>query len=104
MLLWVFSVAIQVIMDRSAYHYRIERSIYFQNSLSIVIDGSEMSRYGLPYFCQIDKQTAAGWKLAIALHTESFELMEHYLAPHKSWDWPASRVYVCGKMPLQVGN
>jgi hypothetical protein len=48
---------LQVIVERSAYHYRIQKSIHFKDTLSIVIDGSEMSRYGLPYFCQADKLT-----------------------------------------------
>jgi azurin len=47
-------------MERSAYHYRIQKSITFKDSLSVVIDGSEMSRYGLPYFCVSDKSTTDG--------------------------------------------
>jgi hypothetical protein len=50
----------QVILERSAYHYRIQKSIHFKDSLSIVVDGSDMSRYGLPYFCQADKLTTEG--------------------------------------------
>ena len=49
-------------MDRSAYHYRIERAINFQDCLSLVVDGADMSRYGLPYFCQTDKATTEGEK------------------------------------------
>jgi hypothetical protein len=58
---FVSFVCFKVIMERSAYHYRIQKSITFKDSLSIVIDGSEMSRYGLPYFCQSDKSTTEGF-------------------------------------------
>jgi hypothetical protein len=53
-------LCVQVIMERSAYHFRIQKSITFKDSLSMVIDGSDMSRYGLPYFCQSDKSTTEG--------------------------------------------
>lgn len=50
----------KVAIERSCYHFRIERSIHFGDSLSLVVDGAEMSRYGLPYFCQVDKETCEG--------------------------------------------
>jgi hypothetical protein len=52
----VFKVA----MDRACYHYRIERSIRYGDALSMVVDGADMSRYSLPYFCVTDKQSAEG--------------------------------------------
>lgn len=55
-------------MDRSAYHYRIERSIRYKHSLSLVVDGAEMSRYGLPSFCQTDKETTRGWKFPTRMY------------------------------------
>lgn len=55
-------------MDRSCYHYRIERSIQFKNSLSMVVDGADMSRYSLPYFCVTDKESAEGWKIPTWLY------------------------------------
>ena len=30
--------------------------------------GAEMSRYGLPYFCQTDKETTVGWKFPTRLY------------------------------------
>ena len=51
---------VKVMRDRSCYHYRIERAITFKDCLSLVVDGAEMSRYGLPYFCQSDKLTSEG--------------------------------------------
>jgi hypothetical protein len=51
---------LQVAIDRAAYHYRIERSIHFKQSLSMVVDGADMSRYAMPYFCVSDKQSAEG--------------------------------------------
>ena len=55
-------------MERSAYHYRIQKSIQFKDSLSMVVDGAEMSRYGLPYFCQADKSTSEGWKIPTRMY------------------------------------
>ena len=34
----------------------------------MVVDGAEMSRYGLPYFCQSDKSTMEGWKIPTRLY------------------------------------
>lgn len=59
---------LQVVFDRSCYHYRIERSIRYKQTLSLVVDGAEMSRYGLPYFCQTDKETTLGWKFPTRLY------------------------------------
>ena len=58
----------QVVLDRSCYHYRIERSIRYKQSLSLVVNGAEMSRYGLPYFCQTDKETTNGWKFSARMY------------------------------------
>jgi hypothetical protein len=51
---------LKVAMDRACYHYRIERSIRYGDALSMVVDGADMSRYSLPYFCVTDKQSAEG--------------------------------------------
>jgi hypothetical protein len=55
-------------MERSCYHYRIQKSITFKDSLSMVVDGADMARYGLPYFCINDKSTAEGWKIPARLY------------------------------------
>lgn len=55
-------------MDRAGYNYRIERSIQFKESLSLIVDGAEMSRYSLPYSCVSDKETSEGWKIPIRLY------------------------------------
>jgi hypothetical protein len=55
-------------MDRAGYHYRIQRSIQFKESLSLVVDGAEMSRYSLPYFCVHDKESAEGWRLPTRMY------------------------------------
>ena len=34
----------------------------------MVVDGAEMSRYGLPYFCQNDKSTQDGWKIPTKMY------------------------------------
>jgi hypothetical protein len=48
-------------VDRAAYHYRIERSIRYKDSLSMVVDGpADMSRYSIPYLCVNDKQSSEG--------------------------------------------
>jgi hypothetical protein len=69
-------LCLQVILERSAYHYRIQKSIHFKESLSIVIDGSEMSRYGLPYFCQADKSTTEGCH-PILCHIQKIRTVVH---------------------------
>lgn len=50
----------KVALDRSGYMYRIERTLQFKESLSLIVDGAEMSRYSLPYFCVADKETSEG--------------------------------------------
>ena len=44
---------------------RIQRSIEFQDSLSLVADGSDNQEYGLPYFSLIDKDTSCGQKFKV---------------------------------------
>jgi hypothetical protein len=58
----------QVSIDRSCYHYRIQRSILFKDCLSMIVDGADMSRYSLPYFCTADKQSSEGWKVPTRLY------------------------------------
>jgi hypothetical protein len=65
---------LQVSLDRAAYHYRIERSIHFKQSLSMVVDGADMSRYSVPYFCIADKESAEGECNNLALHCFKIEL------------------------------
>ena len=59
---------IQVGMDRSNYHYRIAKAIHFKDCWSWIADGSDNSRYGLPYVHVVDKETAEGWKLQTRLY------------------------------------
>jgi hypothetical protein len=49
-----------VAIDRACYHFRIERALRYGDALSMVVDGADMSRYSLPYFCVTDKQSAEG--------------------------------------------
>ena len=53
----------QIMVERSGYHYRIQRSIIFKNSWTLVVDGAESSLFGLPHFQQSDKSTGEGWKI-----------------------------------------
>jgi hypothetical protein len=57
-----------VATDRAAYHYRIQRSILFKDSLSMIVDGADMARYSIPYFCVNDKQSSEGWKIPLRLY------------------------------------
>ena len=61
-------VVLQVALQRAAYHYRIERSIQYKESLSLGVDGAEMSKYGLSYFCVSDKVSSEGWKIPTCLY------------------------------------
>jgi hypothetical protein len=58
----------QVAVDRAGYHYRIQRSIQFKESLSLVVDGADMARYSLPYFCVNDKETSEGWRIPTRMY------------------------------------
>jgi hypothetical protein len=58
----------QVKTERAGYHYRIQRSIQFKESLSLVVDGAEMSRYSLPYFCVNDKESSEGWRIPTRMY------------------------------------
>jgi hypothetical protein len=68
MRVWCSSYCVQVMAERSGYHYRIQRSVIFKNSWTLVVDGAEMSRFGLPHFTQSDKSTAEGWKIPTRLY------------------------------------
>ena len=35
--------------------------------MSIIIDGSDMATYGLPYFCRVSKDTTTGYKMLMKL-------------------------------------
>jgi hypothetical protein len=65
---FIFLACPQVALDRAGYHYRIQRSIQFRESLSLVVDGAEMSRYSLPYFCVNDKETSEGWRIPTRMY------------------------------------
>jgi hypothetical protein len=58
----------QVMTDRSCYNYRIARSMLFKDAWSMAVDGSENSKYGLPYLHVIDKSTAEGYKMQTRLY------------------------------------
>jgi hypothetical protein len=57
-----------VATDRAAYHYRIQRAILFKDTLSMIVDGADMARYSIPYFCVNDKQSSEGWKIPLRLY------------------------------------
>ena len=54
--------------DRACYHYRIAKSIHMKDSWSMIVDGSDNSRYGLPYMHVVDKETAEGFKMQTRLY------------------------------------
>jgi hypothetical protein len=58
----------QIRIERSCYLYRIEKAIRYKDTLSMVVDGSEFSKYGLPYFCVQDKETTDGWKVPTRMY------------------------------------
>jgi hypothetical protein len=54
--------------DRNIYALtKMKASKYRKSCLSIAIDGSDMSCYGLPYFCTKTKETEKGFKIPIKL-------------------------------------
>jgi hypothetical protein len=58
---------LQVRIDRAGYHFRALRGSDFPDALSMVVDGSENSKYSLPYLCLIDKETSTGFKIKVLL-------------------------------------
>jgi hypothetical protein len=44
---------------------RIQRSIDFKDSFSMVADGSDNQEYGFPYFSLNDKDTSCGQKFKV---------------------------------------
>jgi hypothetical protein len=74
---------LQVRIERSCYLYRIEKAIRYKDCLSMVVDGSEFSKYGLPYFCVQDKETTDGWKVPTRMYGSILhgEFASAYLYP-----------------------
>lgn len=64
----------------------------------MVVDGSEMSRYGLPYFCQSDKSSSEGvmreMNFLLWVHPRSwnFQIQHSFIAAASGWKI-ATRLY-----------
>ena len=44
---------------------RVTRAQEFGDAMSMVVDGSDNQEYGLPYFCQVDKESSGGHKFKV---------------------------------------
>ena len=45
--------------------FRVTCAQDFGESMSMIVDGSDNQEYGLPYFCQVDKETSGGLKFKV---------------------------------------
>ena len=58
---------------------RATRAQEFGDCMSMVVDGSDNQEYGLPYFCQVDKETCGGLKFKVCYCVGWKQMRSHQL-------------------------